>query len=62
MPRLLEQETSVLLQPRHYFLIPKWSPKGTFHTSKEASQLELRGDVPALSKSGHVPQACKNES
>ena len=25
-------------------------------------QLELRGEVQALSKSGHVPQACKNES
>ena len=25
-------------------------------------KLELRGDVPALSKSGHVPQARKNVS
>ena len=41
---------------------PKWSPKGTFHTSKDIPQLELRGDAPALSKSRHVPQACKNES
>ena len=62
MRRLLEQETANLLHATHLFLIQKWSPKETFHTSKEAPHLELRGDAPALSKFGHVPQACKNES
>ena len=62
MPRLLEQYTSVLLQPRLWILIQNKSPKGTFHTSKEAPQLELRGNVPALSKAVHFPQACENES
>ena len=42
-----------------------WSPKKNFHVSEEVPQLELRGDMPALSKSsksGHVPQACKKET
>ena len=30
--------------------------------SKEVPHLELRGNEPALSNSGHVPQASKNES
>ena len=36
--------------------------KKIFHSSKEDPQLELPGDVPVLSKYGHVPEASKNKS
>ena len=36
MPRVLKQETVVLLQPYTLVFLPKWSPNGTSVTSEEA--------------------------
>ena len=60
MPMLLRQETMVLLQAWALVRLPKWSTGGPFHTSRRLLIFELRGTI--LSKSGHVPQARKNNS
>ena len=62
MPRLLEQETSTYYNLDISIYPKKVSWNGLFHSSKEAPQLELKGDVQALSKSEHAPQVCKNKS
>ena len=46
--------------PRHQSLSQSGLLGGLSMRQRRLLKLELRGDVPALSMSGHAPQACKN--
>ena len=62
MPRVLKQETVVLLQPLTLVFLPKWSPMGTFHTSKETPQIRAPRRRAGTLISGNAPQTFKNDS
>ena len=62
MPRVLKQETVVLRQPSTSVFLPEWTPRGTFHTSKETPQIRAPRQRADTLKDRTRPTSLENDS